>query len=92
MMKRELVAIDVLPTHKQHAPIGQHPWRVFLFGVVGHHADVPAVAIASVQHGHLRSPARNEAMAATGAEHDPAVGQVDRFDVVVRPVGQLPQI
>ena len=31
-------------------------------------------------------------MAAAGTEQDPAVGQVDRFDVVIRPVRQLPQI
>ena len=91
MVVRQLVAIYVLPPHEQRATVGQHPWRVFLFGIVRHHADVAAVAVAAIQDGHLSAPAGHEAVATAGTEHDPAVGQVDGLDVVVRPVGQLPQ-
>ena len=92
MMVQQLIAVDILPAHVQHAAVGQHPRRVFLFGVVGEHADVAAVGVAAVQRGHLGPPARHEPMAAAGAEDDAAVGRVDRLDVVVRSVRQLPEI
>ena len=45
-----------------------------------------------MQVGHLRQPAIDPALAAAGNEDDPAVGQIAGLDVVVGPVGQLPQI
>ena len=59
--------------------------------VGGELADVPAVGVAAVDIGHLGHPAVDPAAAPCGDEHDAAVGQPARLDVVVDPVGQLPQ-
>jgi len=92
VMVQELIAVDVLPAHVQHSAVGQHPGRVFLFRVVGQHADVGAVRVAAVQRGNLGLPARHEPVATAGTENDRVVGSVDGLDIVVRPVGQLPEI
>ena len=59
--------------------------------VAGEHADVLAVAVAAVQGGDARKPAIHKPPAPGRAEDDTPVRAVDRFDVVVRPVGQLHQ-
>ena len=92
VMVEQLIAVDVLPSHVEHPAVGQHPGRVFLLGVVGEHANVGSVRVAAVERGHLGLPARHEAVATARTEDDRPVGRVDRLDIVVGPVGQLPEI
>ncbi|MGC3957546.1 MAG: hypothetical protein QM813_06185 [Verrucomicrobiota bacterium] len=82
----------VLPAHVKHAPVGQHRRGVLLLGVVGEHADVPAVGVAAVERGHLRAPTGDKAVAAAGTKDDAAIGRVDRLDVVVGAVGELAEV
>lgn len=91
MMVEQLVAVDILPPRIEHSAIGQHPGRVFVLGIAAHCAEVLAVAVAAVEDGDPGVPAGHRTPAAAGDEHDPAVGQVGRLDVVVRAVGHLDQ-
>ena len=87
----DLRAVDVLPAHVQDAAVGQDPGRVIVVVVAGQHPQVGTIGVATVQRGHPAVPAIDKPPAAAGAEHDPAVRQVSRLDVVVGPVRQLRQ-
>jgi hypothetical protein len=92
MMVVDLGSVDIFPALIQDAAVGQRPRRVVVFHIGRQRAEVSAVGVAAVQHGDLGQPALDPALAAAGDEHDAVVGQIGRFDVVVGPVGQLPQV
>ena len=89
VMEVDLRAVDVFPTHIQDPAIGHGPRRVVVIVVAGQHADVRTVGFAAIQRRHAAVPAVDEPAAAAGAEHDPAIGHVGGFDIVVGPLGQL---
>ena len=92
MVVVHLAAVDIFPARIEKAAIRHGPRRVVLLVIAGDGADIPAVAIAPVQDGHLSQPAVHPALAAGGNESDIPVGQVGGLDVIVRPVGQLAQV
>ncbi|MBQ76939.1 MAG: hypothetical protein CMQ20_18200 [Gammaproteobacteria bacterium] len=51
--------------------------------VAGDQTDVFAIAIATIQGRHATQPAIDHPPATAGTEHDPAIGQIGRLDVVV---------
>ena len=53
--------------------------------------DLAAISLAMMEAGHLSPPALDPAAGSSRDEHDSAVGEVARFEVVVNPVGQLLQ-
>jgi hypothetical protein len=92
MMEADRVAIDVFPAGVQHAAVGQDGGRILGEGAGGQHPDTVAVRAAPVEHGRLGEEAADPAIAAAGTEHDVAIGQVRRLDIVERPVGKLPEL
>ncbi len=91
-MVEQLIAVDVLPTHVEHPTIGKHPGGVFMLGIVGEHTNACSVCVAAVKRSYLCLPTRHIPVATARTEDDRPVGCIDRLDVVVGSVGQLPQI
>ncbi|OHB83391.1 MAG: hypothetical protein A2V98_12470 [Planctomycetes bacterium RBG_16_64_12] len=87
----DLAAVDVLPALIDEPSVGQGPRRVVVLQVGGDRVDVLPVGTAAVHHRHFRQPALHPTLAAAGDEHDVAVGQIGRLDVVEGPVGQTPE-
>ena len=89
MVEDALVAVHVFPAHVEEAPVGERPGRVVVLDIAGEHAQVAAVALATVERGHRGDPAIDEPVAAVAAKDQTAVRQAGGLDVVEGTVGDL---
>ena len=84
--------VHVFPACVQESPVRQQGGRVVRFIVGADEVDVVALQIAAGQNEHpkLGSSATQILVTATGAENDAPVRRVDRVEIVVIAVGDLP--
>ena len=92
MVIKQLIAIHILPAHVKHPAVRKHPGGILLLRIIREHTDIFSIFIAAVNSGHLRTPAGNVAMTATGTEDYLPIRCVDRFNIVIRSIGQLPEV
>ena len=90
-MEAQLATVNVLPSHVEDPAVGQHGRRVVMLHVAGDLPDVSSIGLATVQNRDLRVVAWDPTLAPRGTEHDVAIGQIGRLDVVERPERQLSQ-
>ena len=85
--------VGVFPACVDHSPVVQHTRQIIGLVVLRHQIDIVSVPFAARQHkGIGRRHAAHVRVTARCREHDVfVVWQVDRIQVVVRTIGQLPQ-